>query len=241
MIRNLAIVLIALVGCQRAKEDVPATGSGSSGAPQAERGFARAPAGTERGDCRPDHTCDTGLLCLSDLCVAPPAADCAALAESLASAELGNYAPRDKRTAAVAEKKAMCEKLRVTKDEEKCMDTARDKWAQAKCVPRMFPDLAPGKGAAADCELIVGKMSAMIGKQMGQSTDPQVQRMIAMATNAVRASCLEDGWPDALRACILQVDPNATADAMRQCENLMPPGLQEKMQKRMATAMGGGM
>ncbi|MCX5748478.1 MAG: hypothetical protein NT062_39005, partial [Proteobacteria bacterium] len=144
-----------LVGCQRSKEEVVAGGEPSKPATAL---------GVERADCRPDHTCDTGLLCLSNLCVRPPAADCALLGETLASLELGNYAPREQRNALVADKRTRCEREHVTKDEQKCVDDAHaDKWAIAKCVPRLFPEMQPGKGAAGDCELVVAKIKQMMG------------------------------------------------------------------------------
>src|SRR4051794_10101972 len=101
-----AWVLIGVwaVGCQRTAEEAAATrGSGA--------GSSRA--GAERADCRPDRSCNPGLLCLSDLCVRPPAADCTAVAESLASLELGNYAPREQRATVVAAKRAACETAMV--------------------------------------------------------------------------------------------------------------------------------
>ncbi len=213
--------LIAVGGCQRTAEEVAKTGSGSS-SPSASR------AGSERADCRADKTCDPGLLCLSNLCVRPPAADCGAVAETLASQELGNYAPRDKRAALVATRRAACEAAMVSKDEGKCLDGAHDRFAAAACVPRMFPDLAVGSGSAgssAPCDEIATRMRAMIAKK-----DPSQDKMIEAATGVVRASCVEDGWPEALKQCFLTL---AAGDSMRACDSLMPPGLQQRMQDRM--------
>lgn len=228
------LLLPLLVGCQRDAYEANASKTQTGSATTTTTTAARGTAGTERGDCRPDKSCDPGLLCLSNLCVAPPAADCQKLAETLASYEVGNYAPKGKRDSVVAEKKAKCEAERVTKDEEKCVDDAKDKWAIAKCVPRLYPELAPGKGLASDCEIIIGKMQQMMG-EAGRSSDPQVQQILAKATTAIRASCMEDGWPDALRQCII-TQPVATTggDPMRACESLIPPGLTEKMQRRMS-------
>ncbi|MCX5742525.1 MAG: hypothetical protein NT062_08520, partial [Proteobacteria bacterium] len=78
----------------------------------------------------------------------------------------------------------------------------------------------------------------MMGTQFQQSADPQVAKMIATATTVVRTSCLEDGWSDALRQCVIKLDVSGQqSDAMRACEGLMPPGLEQKMTQRMSAAM----
>jgi xanthine/CO dehydrogenase XdhC/CoxF family maturation factor len=222
---RVAWVLIGVgaLGCQRTAEEAAATRGSGSSTGSASR------AGRERGDCRPDKGCDPGLLCLSDLCVRPPAADCIAVAESLASLELGNYAPREQRAAVVAVKRAACETAMVSKDEGKCLDAAHDKYAVAACVPRMFPDVAVGSGSAGgSCDAIAARMRALIAKK-----DPAQDKMIAAATAVVRASCAEDGWPESFKQCLL-----ASVDAdMRACESQMPPGLQQRMQDRMRKTM----
>ncbi|HSD90500.1 MAG TPA: hypothetical protein VLB44_23405, partial [Kofleriaceae bacterium] len=183
-------VLGGLAGCQRSPDEAKASATQAAGSAK-----AAVVAGTERGDCRPDHTCDTGLLCLSDLCVRPPAADCAAVAEIIASFELGNYAPRDKRDAMLGQKKAMCEAQRLSKDDQKCIVDAKDKWAIVKCAPAMYPELAStnqGSGAT-DCEAVVATLTRIIQTQMsatGGGQDPMTQKMIGLATQAVRSSCL---------------------------------------------------
>src|SRR5688572_15039818 len=77
--------------------------------------------GTERGACYGNGTCNEGLLCLSDRCVRPPPADCAVVAEAVASLELGNYAPREDRVPRVEELVTMCREQYVTKDEGACL------------------------------------------------------------------------------------------------------------------------
>src|SRR5262249_11493852 len=136
------IAIVLLLGCQRD--------------PNANANPAGASAGHERGPCKPDHTCDQGLLCLSDLCVKPPAADCGKVAELLASFELGNYAPREQRAPVVASKRQACEAASITKEEGTCIDAAADKFAAAKCAPRLFPELASNGGG--DCPAVVAKI-----------------------------------------------------------------------------------
>jgi len=94
--------------------------------------------GHERGDCRADKTCEPGLLCLSSLCVRPPPGDCQAVAEQLASIDLGNYAEPETRAPVVARYTAACEAALVSRDEARCVDQARDKVEADHCVPRMF-------------------------------------------------------------------------------------------------------
>jgi hypothetical protein len=93
--------------------------------------------GVERSSCRPDRTCDPGLVCLSDLCVRPPPADCDAVAEQLASIDLGNYAEPEDRAPVVARYAAACAAALITRREAHCIDLARDRSSAALCVPRM--------------------------------------------------------------------------------------------------------
>jgi hypothetical protein len=93
--------------------------------------------GVERSTCRPDRTCDPGLLCLSDLCVRPPPADCDAVAEQLASIDLGNYAEPEDRAPVIARYKAACAAALISREEAQCIDRARDRSSAALCAPRM--------------------------------------------------------------------------------------------------------
>src|SRR5678816_335702 len=97
MTRRALLVLVLLAACQKKPTDTSAPA-----APVATRG-------KERADCRPDKTCDPGLLCLSNLCVQPPPADCTSVGETLASFDLGNYAPVEERAPVVAKYKTQCE------------------------------------------------------------------------------------------------------------------------------------
>jgi len=209
---------------------VSCTKSGSRGAP-----------GTERGDCRAklgdkDTGCNPGLLCLSNLCVAPPPADCTAVADQLASMDLGNYAEPDERAPVVAKYKTACETARVSKEEGECLDKATDKWSAGQCVPRMFPETAStGK---ADCKNVADKVrSAMAGKVSGIEGNPKMQQWFETTIQIIQQSCEEDAWPDALKKCILAAPTTGGVDAMQTCNGQMPPALQTKVQERLATAM----
>ena len=195
-------------------------------------GGARGSAGTERGDCRTgDMKCDPGLLCLSNLCVRPPAADCAMVSETLASLDLGNYAEVEERAPVVAKYKAQCEKTYVSKEEGECLDKARDKWTAGQCAPRMFPEMT-AKGA--DCKQVAAKLESAM-KQMQTGDNPQMAQYLATMTKVVGQSCVEDAWPDAVKQCILM--QSGGADAMQVCNQQFPPALQTKLQERLQTAL----
>jgi hypothetical protein len=204
-----ALVLLGLLACERHRN-----------------------VGHEREDCRPDHSCEPGLLCLSDLCVRPPAADCKGVAESLASAELGNYAPVEERAPLVANKRAACEAAHVSKDEAACLDKAHDKWSQAACVPRMFPEVE--RGSSGECTAIALKVRVLIAPQIAQAGS-DAQRMIEKMLPVLQHSCEHDGWPADIKQCILGTTAGDLA-GMQRCANLMPKSLQDRLQQQMTEA-----
>lgn len=89
--------------------------------------------GTERGPCRSDRTCDVGLLCLSDLCVRPPPADCAKVAETLGGIFLDNYAPREVRAQFASDVSRECSAAGLTKDDGECLARAKSRSDLAAC------------------------------------------------------------------------------------------------------------
>ncbi|MBA3501350.1 MAG: hypothetical protein M4D80_37450 [Myxococcota bacterium] len=195
-------------------------------------GGARGAAGTERGDCRTgDNKCDQGLLCLSNLCVRPPAADCKMVSETLASLDLGNYAEPEERAPVVAKYKASCEKTYVSKEEGECLDKARDKWTAGQCAPRLFPEMT-AKGT--DCKQVSTKIESAM-KQMQGMENPQMAQYLETMVRVVGQSCVEDAWPDTVKQCILM--QSGGADAMQVCNQQFPPALQSKLQERLQTAM----
>jgi hypothetical protein len=193
------ILCLAVPGCQR------------------DRSASIEAAGHERGDCRLDKTCDPGLVCLSNLCVRPPPADCRAVAEQITSIELGNYAEPEDRAPVVAKYKAACDAALVSKEEAQCIDRARDRWSAGGCVPRMFPELA--STSSADCGAIVSRMRFHLSMDM------------------MRQSYAEDRWPDSLKNCLLASD--GTLAATQGCNQQMPFALQQAMQARLTKAMQG--
>ena len=184
--------------------------------------------GMERADCRPDHTCEAGLLCLSNLCVRPPPADCQVVADELASLDLGNYAEPEERAPVVAKYKAQCDTTYVSKEEGICLDKARDKWAAASCVARLYPELsAPGT----ECAQIGEKTRAAVARQYRGQGDQYKMYIDAMST-AARQSCTEDRWPAALTQCVLTSDPNQHVFSYGACQNQLAGELMQKLQNR---------
>jgi hypothetical protein len=195
----------------------------SRGAAGAERGAA----GAERGDCRPDGTCEAGLLCLSKLCVRPPPADCRAVATVLASFELGNYAAEEELAPAVAKQRAACERAFVSKEEGACFDAARDLWSAELCAPRMFPAAAPADAAV--CARIVERLQVK-----GDIAPPQ-RAWIDTALRALAESCREDRWPRDLVKCALeQAQPGDVS--LGACNGRAPRGLTMRIASRISDA-----
>jgi hypothetical protein len=217
----IAVALVSLMGCKEAGGDRTQTD--------------RALIGHERGDCRADKTCDPGLWCLSNLCVRPPAADCQVVADVLASAELGNYAEPEDSAPVVAKYKDACEKQFVSKEEGACLDKVHDKWAAAQCVPRMFPELTPTGGN--DCKLVSEKIKSFIEHTANYAQNPQVKKWFDASIGVVRESCEQDHWPDALKKCVLSTNAIQNPMYFQQCNQMVPAGLQQKMQERLTKAM----
>jgi hypothetical protein len=190
-------------------------------------------AGRERGSCRPDRTCDVGLLCLSNLCVRPPAADCQDVGEQLASIDLGNYAEPEDRAPVVARYKAACEAAVLSRDEQQCVDRTRDRWSAARCAPRMFPELA--SSSTGDCGAIVARVRAAMQKQASYFSDPRMKTWFDRTMTVMQESCEQDHWPDELKKCMLAGDELA---AMTQaCNQQTPPALRQRLQERLNQAM----
>ncbi len=110
------LAVLALAGC---RADAPSDGV----------------AGAERGPCKRGRACDDGLTCLSDLCVRPPPADCAAVGKQLSFRFLDNYTPRAQRDAFVAEVGRQCETGRLSERDGACLVRARNR-AELRACPR---------------------------------------------------------------------------------------------------------
>lgn len=184
--------------------------------------------GGERQPCRQPvgdaAVCGAGLTCMSGVCVRPPPADCAAVAELLLSLEVGNYASREERAGKLPAKRALCEQHRISVDEAACLAKVSDTWSAGDCVPRLFPR-AEGGG----CEPVMVRIRAAIAGAAG--SDPTAAPMVAKMMTILEQSCVEDEWPEPLRRCFLASRPG-DLEAFSACEKVTPPALREKIEQR---------
>ncbi len=216
----LAMVSVWALGCSK----------------EAPAGESRPALGKERGDCKAEKACDPGLMCLSNLCVRPPPADCTAVANGLASFDLGNYAEPEEREPIVARYKASCEKAFVTKEQGECFEKAADKNAAMMCAPFMFAEKVDVRGpVTGECGKVIARIRQTMAGQLSQVTDPQTLQMMNKAMDVMKESCELDGWPDNLKSCILNAGDGT--DAMTQCNSMMTPDIQQKMADRMLKIM----
>jgi hypothetical protein len=150
-----------------------------------------------------------------------PLADCKLVAETMASYELGNYAPPEQRAPIVQAAREACTRARVTVDEAACIVAAADGFSAKSCVRRMFPELASSADRG-ECQKVVDKiragMPAIDGRLQGWADEE-----FAIEVRA----CIEDAWPDALKTCLLGNAPTACT---------FPPALQAKLQQRITEA-----
>jgi len=203
-------------------------------------------AGTERGPCKTGNTCDPGLSCLSDLCVRPPPADCGAVAESLASITVGNYAPRDQRDKAVADLRTRCEQAKLTADEGKCILAAKGRFALSKCPRPLLPGLADLARDPSGCRAVAAHMEE-IGKAQLTSADPSMQALLPKLVEVVESSCTDDAWSDEVKGCLIEASPQVKTsvdECMKKMSSTQRDGFQrrvmELVQSTMAAQQGGG-
>lgn len=155
-------------------------GAGLTGCKGKGKAESAAAAGKERGPCYGNGTCDQGLTCLSQLCVVPPGADCAAIADHLAGILLGNYAPRDERTAFAADVTADCTTRKLSKDDGECLMRASGRQAIGGCP------VALGVG---DCAKITQHLQTL--PRTDQFLVTEADRLISRCKNEVPSRALE--------------------------------------------------
>ena len=153
----------------------------------ADKPAAAIAVGQERGACRPDRGCDRGLTCLSDLCVRPPAADCAKVGETLAYLLLDNYAPREERDGLRADVARQCQELGLTAEEGQCLIRAQSRGDLRAC-PRVV-----GLG---DCARIVAHLDRVRGTS-------GVDEYLVTGADRVVARCRNESPTLAFERCVL--------------------------------------
>lgn len=145
------------------------------------------PAGQERGDCRPDSSCDPGLTCLSNLCVRPPPADCKKVAEAMSFVLLDNYTPREQRTAFFDETQRQCEAAHLSTDDGECLMKATSRANLRDCpVPLGIGDCA--------------KITAHLDKLRGTSG---VDAYLVTGADRIATRCKTEAPSIAFEQCVL--------------------------------------
>jgi hypothetical protein len=155
-------------------------------------GGGEAKEGSERGPCYGNGTCNDGLVCLSELCVRPPGADCAKIAEKLGGLLLGNYAPRAERDAFLAATRDECAALALTEEEGECLLGASHRNALSRC-PKVI-----GVG---DCGKIVAHLETL-------RTDPY----LVTAVDRLQSRCKNETPSKGLETCVLAAKAVADLD-----------------------------
>jgi hypothetical protein len=195
-------------------------------------------AGSERGACKDDHACDRGLLCLSDLCVRPPAADCGPVAEALASVKLGNYATPAARAPVIAEVRAACTKQRLSADDARCLTAAKSKFEMSRCPNPLLPELVALAKDKGGCASVGARMKEMAAAEMAKNPGDPTAAVLPALIEAVVASCTEDGWSDEVKGCLMSLSASDTSAAQK-CIDQMPKDVQAKFMKRIETIVEG--
>lgn len=77
--------------------------------------------------------------------------------------------------------------------------------------------------------MVCGEIAAKI-RASKLPAPPATVAIIDRLIPAITASCVEDGWPDAARACFVAATPDAPALAA--CDRMLPKSVQEKIAHR---------
>jgi hypothetical protein len=148
----------------------------------------RAPDGTERGDCYGNGTCNPGLLCLSNLCVRPPPADCAKVARHLDYMTLGNYASMAERAAFDEQVTRECQAAGLSKEEGDCILEAKSRQQLAGC---------PKPLVLGDCAKMADHVLKVVAPR--EPAEPDLRDREGMI-----ARCKELGITRQQEACVLE-------------------------------------
>lgn len=164
-------------------------------------------------------------------------ADCARVADTLATFELGPAATPDARAPVVAKHRTACESTKVTAAEATCLGRATDTWAARACLPRMFPP-PPGGGtgnvAATGCATVVDRMRVAVMQEVGSegsAAEAVLDRMLPI----IQSACEQDRWPAAVVDCIARTKPGDMS-AFQACANQLPKELQDKLGQKLLAA-----
>jgi hypothetical protein len=151
---------------------------------------------------------------------APEPLDCDAIAEDLASIELGNYAPRPAVARVVEHERADCAAAGLSDAERACVAAARTREAAEACAPRLVLDV--------ECDAAVGAVRAARRRPgVPPAFAAQLDREFAVMTRA----CDEDDWPVDVKRCLVG---SASFEA---CAGRLPRPQQAALAKRLAAEL----
>jgi hypothetical protein len=156
--------------------------------------------------------------------------DCARVAETLATFEMGSAAKPDARPAVVAKHRAACESTNTTSDEARCLFDAKDTWAARACLPRMFGSPA-ATGGAAGCAVVVSRMRDAVLAEAG-SSGSATMAAVDQLLPVIQQSCEQDAWPAAVLDCIGR-SRAGDLNAFQTCANQLPQEQQQKLAQRL--------
>jgi hypothetical protein len=158
---------------------------------------------------------------------------CARTAERLASFELGPAASTN-RIPTVAKHRAACDAAQLTASEHGCIANAKDTWTAIACAPRMFPDRKPP--GLNDCKLVIARTRAAVAAEMPADSGSAGAVMFDKMMTIMEKACIEDGWPDTVRSCVLETRAGDMA-ALQKCNATLPQDMQDKLTARMSAEM----
>jgi len=144
--------------------------------------------GSERGDCYGNGTCNEGLICLSNLCVRPPPADCAKVAKKVGGFTFSNYMPRAERAAAQAKLEAECRGKHLTREAGDCILRATSRSAAAKCPTPIGLD---------KCDRLIAQVEKVLA-----SSPNDLEQFLARGVGKVREKCENDGVTESQERCV---------------------------------------
>ncbi len=144
--------------------------------------------GTERGACYGNGTCNAGLMCMSDLCVSPPPADCNKVATKLNFLVLGNYATQQERDEYIANMITTCRQAKLSLADADCILESKNRTALSRC-PRPL--------ALGSCQRVLTKVAELVA-----GTSPDISNMLDNGP-ALRA-CQQKGITKQQEECVMR-------------------------------------
>jgi hypothetical protein len=153
-------------------------------------------------------------------------ATCAAVGESVASLEVGNYAEPEERAPAERKYRALCAKAKLTATERQCVFEAQDTKTIAWCSARFWPQQLVAMQTVSECANIASDIRQRMPVQ-GVANDTWPKHLAA-----IQKSCEEDRWTAELGVCARALQ--YPTYIVPYCAHLAPEPLRAKLMDRIA-------